>query len=61
MWYPVTVPCKNIIESMEKTEWACERGINIPNRTWEVVNNRQCITFNFERKEDALLFAIRWL
>jgi len=61
MMYPVTVPCRNIMDSMTKTEWANERGINILNRTWEVVNKRQHITFNFERKEDALLFALRWL
>ena len=60
MMYPVTVPCRNIVESMERTEWANERGMNILNRTWKVVNQRQHIILNFERKEDALLFALRW-
>ena len=60
MMYPVTVPCRNIVESMERTEWANERGINILKRTWKVVNQRQHIILNFERKEDALLFALRW-
>ena len=60
MMYPVTVPCRNIVESMERTEWANERGINILDRTWKVVNQRQHIILNFERKEDALLFALRW-
>ena len=60
MMYPVTVPCRNIVESMERTEWANERGINILNRTWEVVNNRQHITFNFEHEKDATMFALRW-
>ena len=60
MMYPVTVPCRNIVESMERTEWANERDINILDRTWKVVNQRQHIILNFERKEDALLFALRW-
>lgn len=61
MWYPVTVPCRNIVESMELTDWANQRGMNILNRTWEVVNQRQCITLNFENEKDALVFALVWL
>ena len=61
MMYPVTVPCRNIVESMERTEWANERGINILNRTWEVVDQRQHVTFHFETEKDALIFALVWL
>lgn len=60
MMYPVTVPCRNIVESMERTEWANERGINILNRTWKVINQRQHIIFNFAHEKDAIMFALRW-
>jgi hypothetical protein len=65
MMYPVTVPCRNIVESMERTEWANERGINILFRTWEIVVDRQHLTFHFtfhfENEKDALIFALVWL
>ncbi len=60
MWYPVTVACRNIIEVSERQEWAEEHGMNLLNRTWEVVDKRQCVTFNFEQEQDATLFALRW-
>lgn len=60
MMYPATVPCQNIVEAHEKSVWAAEHDMNLVNRTWEVVNNRQYITFNFDKQEDALLFALRW-
>lgn len=61
MMYPVTVACRNIIEVSERQEWAKEHEMNVVNRTWEVVNQRQHVTFNFERKEDATMFALRWV
>lgn len=58
--YSVTVKCKNLVESMERSDWAKEHGIEIDARTWEVVNNIQHITYDFACKGDALLFALRW-
>lgn len=60
MWYPVTVDCRNIIEVSERQEWAEEHGMNLLNRTWEVINQRQCVTFNFQHEKDAMMFALRW-
>ena len=60
MMYPVTVPCRNIVESHKRSVWAEEHGMNLLNRTWEVVNNRQHITFNFDNEKDAVLFALKW-
>ena len=60
MWYPVTVECRNIVELRERQGWAQEYGMNVVNRTWEVIDKRQCVTFNFEQKQDATLFALRW-
>ena len=60
MMYPVTVECRNVIEVSERMEWAQEHVMNIVNRTWEVVDRRQHVTFNFERERDATMFALRW-
>jgi nuclear transport factor 2 (NTF2) superfamily protein len=58
--YPVTVECRNIIEVSERQEWAEEHNMRLLNRTWEVVNSRQCVTFNFQHEKDATLFMLRW-
>ena len=58
--YPVTVPCRNIVESMERSDWAKEHGIEIDARTWEVINQRQHLTYNFKKEADATMFALRW-
>lgn len=60
MWYPVTVACRNIIEVSERQEWAEEHGMKLLNRTWEVVNQRQYVTFNFQKDSDATMFALKW-
>jgi hypothetical protein len=61
MLYPATVKCKNIYESQERSEWAFERGMNLINRTWKIEDYAvQCVTFNFDKEEDALLFKLRW-
>jgi len=60
MMYPVTVECRNIIEVSERQEWAEEHNMRLLNRTWEVVNSRQCVTFNFQHEKDATLFMLRW-
>ena len=57
--YPVTVPCRNIVESMERSKWAKEHGVEVYCRTWEVVNQRQHIIFDFKNEKDAVLFALR--
>ncbi len=61
MMYPVTVECRNIIEVSERQEWAEEHNMRLLNRTWEVVNSRQCVTFNFQHEKDATMFALKWL
>ncbi len=60
MMYPVTVKCNNIVECTVRSDWAAEHDMNLVNRTWEVVNKIQHVTFNFDKQEDALLFALRW-
>jgi len=60
MWYPVTVECRNIIEVSERQEWAEEHGMRLLNRAWEVIDNRQYVTFNFQKDSDATAFALRW-
>jgi nuclear transport factor 2 (NTF2) superfamily protein len=60
MWYPVTVACRNITEVTERQEWAEEQGMKLLNKTWAVVGQQQCVTFHFDRKEDALFFMLRW-
>ena len=60
MWYPVTVACRNIMEVSERQEWAEEHGMKLLNRTWEVINQRQYVTFNFAHEKDATMFALRW-
>lgn len=60
MMYPVTVACRNIIEVSECQEWAKEQGMNLLNRTWEVVNKQQYVTFNFQHEQDATMFALRF-
>ena len=60
MMYPVTVACRNAIEVSERQDWAKEHGMNLLNRTWEVVNCQQFVTFNFQHEKDATLFALRW-
>lgn len=61
MMYPVTVECWNVVELHERAMWANENNIVIVNRTWEVVDQRQHVTFNFHKQEDATMFALRWL
>jgi len=61
MWYPVTVACRNIIEVSERQEWAQEHGMNLLNRTWEVIDKRQYVTFCFQHEKDATMFALKWL
>jgi nuclear transport factor 2 (NTF2) superfamily protein len=61
MWYPVTVACRNIIEVSERQEWAQEHGMKLLNRTWEVIDKRQYVTFNFRHEKDATMFALKWL
>jgi len=61
MWYPVTVACRNIIEVSERQEWAEEHGMKPLNRTWEVINRRQYVTFHFQHEKDATMFALRWV
>ena len=60
MWYPVTIPCRNIVEVSERKEWAEEHGMKLLNRTWEVIDGRQYVTFNFQKDSDATMFALKW-
>lgn len=61
MWYPVMLPCRNIVEVQERQDWARARDMNILNRTWEVINGRQYVKFNFQFEKDAIFFALHWL
>jgi hypothetical protein len=60
MGYPVTVACSNIMEVSERLEWAEKHGIKLLNRTWVVINERQHVSFFFEKEKDATIFALRW-
>ena len=61
MMYPVTVECRNIMAVSERQKWAEEHGMNLLNRTWEVIDKRQYVTFNFQYEKDATMFALKWL
>jgi hypothetical protein len=60
MMYPVTVECWNAPAVLERMIWAKEHGMLIVNKTWEVVDQRQHVTFNFHKQEHATMFALRW-
>jgi hypothetical protein len=60
MCYPVTVECRNVVEVAERQKWAKEHGMKSLNRTWEVIDNRQCVIFSFQHEKDATMFALRW-
>lgn len=60
MMYPVTVKCWNVVELHACTTWAYENNLVIVNRTWDVIDQRQHVTFNFRNPKHATLFALRW-
>lgn len=60
MMYPVTVECWNAVQLSERMEWAKSHELLVVNRTWEVVDQRQHVTFNFHKQEHATMFALVW-
>jgi hypothetical protein len=59
--HKVTVPCKDVIVRYDLLAWARERGMNVVNKQWDVVNERQHVTFTFDQESDATMFALRWV